>query len=367
MGMMRILKNILLCICIVFFVSGCSDFNTSNVNLSGICFSAVKASTASAYYLSKEGTLYCKGADIDASAYVKYQDEKNGIVAYNVKSFGEIYRGGYYINNSNDLYLWNTEELPLLNYNTSKAHAKILENVKFVRFGNDCVIFIDISDNMYLIGDFHGETYSVNAPKFIANNVKWADIRGKAVVWTDYSGKFDFYGETQVFSNDDLIDLKNQISESWVEQIEIHDHFILLVKDNDLWFYGDYKRFMSEHHGRNDDFVLEFLPLKENVEVFSASSTVIMALDFAGEAFVWGECVSNGYDNPDDTLFKYYEEYRIANNVKNIYTSGACICYVDVNGSSHIFHAGGWPDFYGNSVDAENVGLEREPNTWIKE
>ena len=84
------------------------SFHSADLHfLENVELSEIHADADAAYYLSEDGTLYCSGANSDAGAYVVYQDKKQGIVAENVVSFGEMSNGGYYIDRNNNLYIYN--------------------------------------------------------------------------------------------------------------------------------------------------------------------------------------------------------------------------------------------------------------------
>ena len=106
---------------LMMFSTSCNEnFNTAHINLYNVKLVDMCITSSSAYYLSETGTLYSPGADPNASHYVLYQNPEKGIVANNVKEFGEMVFGGFYIDNNNSLYIWNQYEQPLFNYKKEK-------------------------------------------------------------------------------------------------------------------------------------------------------------------------------------------------------------------------------------------------------
>ncbi len=47
----------------------------------------------------------------------------------------------------------------------------ILKDVKDVSLGTDCMVYIDINNNLYLVGELGDESYSIEQPKLLDNNV----------------------------------------------------------------------------------------------------------------------------------------------------------------------------------------------------
>lgn len=152
------------------------DFNTADINMADKSVIKVYADGSDAYYLTSDGTLYSPGADIDAGRYVSYKNQKAGIVGENVVDFGRMIRGGYYITSNNELWLWNTDDIPALNYKANKQ-AKISDDVIFVKSdGAYALIYIDKLGNLYLRGEFNQAVYTAENPKLLASNVRAADI-----------------------------------------------------------------------------------------------------------------------------------------------------------------------------------------------
>ena len=142
MGVISKILIYVMLLCLIIPFSACEgDFRTANISLYGIELSEVQAHSSAVYYLSKDGVLYCTGADSDASSFVEYQDPSKGIVALNVKSFCELSAGGCYINRSNELYMWNRDPLPLYGYDKKEKHMKVLEDITFVTASLYCMIY----------------------------------------------------------------------------------------------------------------------------------------------------------------------------------------------------------------------------------
>lgn len=100
----------------VFLLSGC-DFNRArNLNLYDKKIVSAIFHPTGAYYLDDQGTLYSPGADIDASCFVLYQNQKEGVVAEHVVDFGPFSFGGYYLTEKNELYIWSRDKIDWCNY-----------------------------------------------------------------------------------------------------------------------------------------------------------------------------------------------------------------------------------------------------------
>ena len=139
---------------------------------------------------------------------------------------------------------------------------------------------------------------------------------------------------------------------------------MVLLKNGELWFYGDYQRFIEGSDEKKSEKELHLLC--ENVCAISNSYDAFGALDAENRFFVWGKCWENDGENSDKTNRLYVEKRLISDQAKSIHLGAATIGYVDINGASHIYHSGGYVDFYGNSTKDRCVGLNREPVTWIE-
>ena len=323
-----------------------------------VALSEVYAHSGAAYFLSKEGTLYCTGADSDSAAYVVCQNPSKGIVAENVKSFGELIGGGYYINQKDDLYIWNETAIPLYGYNQTAEQAKILENVKFVAPGIDCFIYIDTNSNLYLIGKFGEEIYSIENPKQLAKNVTCADIKNTSILWAESNGTFNGYGNTDTGMTEKL---NARFKDSIITNIYI-GNFVSILSNQQLWYYGDYEKLVTGKGSQSVGLTM----LSDNIAKVSCSASTIVALGTNRTALIWGRCISNDAQQTDLPQFEYYEEFSLAKNAENVYVSDSCVCFIDTTGKSNIFYFGGWPAFYGNSTKDACVGIKRNPIQWIK-
>lgn len=345
---------------ILLSFSSCFNFNTADINLQGITLSDVSATSSSAYFLATDGTLYCTGADPDAGDYVVYQNKDKCIVATDVKEYGTTSGGGYYINNSNELYIWNRNPLPIFNYNETGTHTKILENVKSANFYTNSVLYIDTSNNLY----FANESDNINKPMLIDNDVADFCLYNHNILWIA-NGTLNFLninGDTSA----DIEQLKAQLSELNLTNINATNNYITFLADNNLWFYGDYDNFISGYHNNhNSNPTNELKLLKDDILSMSCAYNTILATDSNNSAYLWGRCISNGIENTSIPEFDFFENLKIADNVKSIYTSDGFVCYIDNNDASQIYHAGGWTSFYGNSTSDEYVGVNREPVTWV--
>ena len=340
-------------------LSSCA-FNTlsTDISLNDVKLIEVYAHSAAAYYLSREGTLYCTGADTDAASFVVYEDAKNGIVAQNVKLFEELVGGGCYIDNNDDLYLWNESQISLLGYGSPNKHTKILSGIKFVSAYSKCLIYIDMDSNLYLVGSFLGEDFSVDNPKLLDKNVSCADIYDERIVWARNDGEIDGYGkiDSAAFNK-----LNAVLSEASFLDISVAKDFIVVLCNNELWFFGDYQMLVTGEKTESN----QLIQLGKNITKVSCSRRTIAALNDNGNMLLWGRCVSNSAQDTRSPCFEYCEKLCLAEKALNVFVSDSCICYIDENGYSCIYYASGWPLLYGNSTDDSCVGIKREPTKWI--
>ena len=304
---MRIIRKtticvILLCIATILFACG-SDFHTANISLYEVELSEVQAHCGAAYYLSKDGTLYSTGADSDTASFVSYQNSSKGIVAENVKCFGEYVGGGYYVDLENNLYMWNEDALPLFGYFEEEKHQKILDNVNFASSSGSSLIYVDMNFDLYLIGLFAEEMYSIEKPKLLAKDVICADINNNGVVlWANNKGHIGFYGNI----NSSIIEELNvQFADSHIMDIGLEKDYIAILSNSQLWYYGDYDKLVSGKASQITGLTM----LKKDVLRISCSINTIMALDAGGSAFLWGRCVSNDGQNTESVQFEFVENF----------------------------------------------------------
>ncbi len=190
-------KVCILLLILMIGLTGCLDYNTADINMAGIPLEDIYVGGSSEYYLSEDGILYSPGANVDAGRYVVYQDSKKGIVAENVRTFGLMSYGGYYITNDDELYIWNLHKLPLYNYNHRRHHKMILKDVKYVSLETDCMVYIDINNNLYLVGEFNDESYSIEQPKLLDNNVVDFSWGKGFLLWERMDGIIKSYGDIE--------------------------------------------------------------------------------------------------------------------------------------------------------------------------
>ena len=356
MGIKR--HSLLLILLCVFFIFPSCNVNTSlSKNLYGIKLKEVKATVSSAYFLSEAGTLYCTGTDSDASSFAVFENKKENIVAKNVRFFTEITNGGCFINQNNDLYIWNKNNLPLYNYNQSDGIKKVKNNIKYVDSYSRAIIYVDNDLNLFLIGVFGGKEYKIDSPKFLADNVSFATIHNSCVVWFDKNGNFSWFGKEQDFFVEEL---QIKFADKSISQIGLTDKFLLVLSNDELWFVGDYSFLCSGIESKKNSFKL----LCNNVSSFSCDTKTIGTITNNKELFVWGRCISNDQKNTETPEFEYYEKLKLTDDAINIYVSDSFICYIDTFLSSNIYHDGGWEYFYGNSTQDTCVGINRAPVKW---
>lgn len=344
----------------MMFSTSCNEnFNTAHINLYNVKLVDMCVTSSSAYYLSETGTLYSPGADPNASHYVLYQNPEKGIVANNVKKFGEMVSGGFYIDNNNSLYIWNQYEQPLFNYKKEKTHYKILDNVIFADFDLYYMVYLDENNILYLVGEFNNEIYDINHPKLLGKNVTYVTANDGKIIWADDSGEFHCYGEVDA---ELLKHLNSQFSGKSVKKIELVDDSVVMICDNKLWYYGDYSNLITG----NDSHSRSLFILKENITDFSCSWRTIAALDQQGNVLIWGRCISNNSKNTTTPQFEYYTAKNLTQNAKKVFATDSGIGYIDTNGNSQIYYYGNYHSFYGNSTQDFCVGINRAPYTWNK-
>ena len=349
-----------ICMLFVFVFTGCSSFNTAKINLYNIKLQKVLATSSSAYYLSEEGTLYCPGADSDAGSFVLYSDKRSGVVAKNVTDFGEMSSGGYYINKDNELYVWNSYVNRLYGYNEIKTHTKILSGVKKIIFDLYYAVYIDVEDNLFLIGEFNDQKYSVESPKLLATDVSVFDTYEGTILWIDTKGEIELYGN----SDKTFLDLKI-INEKFdgenIVDISLERYQVFILQKDELWCYGDYDGLINGSKQGLQKNVM----LKNGVCDFETSINTLVAIDIYGNAYLWGRCLSNDRSYTSEPIYKYYDGLKVAEKVTSVSVSDGSFGYVDSQGRSKIYYSGGFSSFYGNSTKDEYVGIMREPAEWI--
>ncbi len=355
-------KVCILLLILMISLTGCLDYNTADINMAGIPLEDIYVGGSSAYYLSEDGILYSPGANVDAGRYVVYQDSKKGIVAENVRTFGLMSYGGYYITNDDELYIWNLHKLPLYNYNHRRHHKMILKDVKGVSLETDCMVYIDINNNLYLVGEFSDESYSIEQPKLLDNNVVDFSWGKGFLLWERMDGTIKSYGDIET-SEFYIAKLKEVLDDSEIQLINIDGDMMLVLQGGKLWFYGDYEKLITGECSTNEyDWIL----LKQDVINVSTASVTLACVDSQGGLYIWGKCLSNGLEDTTKVHFDYYEDYKVASDAKIVCVNYGFFGYIDTAGNSKVFNYGGPKGFYGNSTDDECVGINREPITWVK-
>lgn len=365
MGMIFNLKQRIsvfaICMLFVFVFTACSNFNTAKINLSNIKLEKVIATSSSAYYLSEDGTLYCPGADSDAGSFVLYSDKKSGVVAKNVTDFGEMSGGGYYINKDNELYVWNSSVKPLYGYNEIKTHTKILSGVRKIVFDLYYAVYIDVEDNLFLIGEFNAQEHSVESPKLLATGVSVFDTYEGTILWTNKKGEIELYGN----SDKSFLDLKimnEEFDGKSIVDISLERYQVFILQKDELWCYGDYDGLINS----NKQGLQKNIMLKKGICDLETSINTLVAIDVYGNAYLWGRCLSNDRSYTSEPLYKYYNGLKVAEEVISVSVSDGSFGYVDSQGRSKIYYSGVFSRFFGNSTKDENVGIMREPAEWIR-
>ena len=384
-GLISIVWMALIVFLMVFLLDMILSFHSADLHfLENVELSEIHADADAAYYLSEDGTLYCSGANSDAGAYVVYQDKKQGIVAENVVSFGEMSNGGYYIDRNNNLYIYNAVNLPFYDYKKDR-HKLIVENVISAQVSPERIMYIDTNHDLYYASSEHAyrcfggkNPNSLERPLKIASGVSriiYESSNSEFLVYLDLEGKIQIFGVTDqeelsyvsdLIYLEDMLYFKEQFQDFEIQEISSFGkrNRLVLLKNGELWFYGDYQRFIEGSDEKKSEKELHLLC--ENVCAISNSYDAFGALDAENRFFVWGECWENDGESSDKTNRLYVEKRLISDQSKSICVAGSVIGYVDIHGTSRIYHIGRYNDFYGNSADAERVGLNRDPVTWVE-
>lgn len=344
------MKRIAAALLSVLFLSGCGTVRTAQTDLHDVPLARVWATSSAAYYLGQDGTLYSPGADSDAASYVCYLDKKRGIVVENVRFFEEIVGGGCYINGKKELCLWNENDLPLYGYHKKDGHAAVCDGVVFVKCCGGHMIFLKENAELYLAGSFGGEDYPIDKAKLLGRDVVSADTDGNLVVWADASGEIFSYGDEAGVAWFERQEWSDQFRGTAVTGICLQNDYAAVLSSGDFWLCSE-----------ND------MELKcENIKEISCTREMFVALESDGAVRVWGKCVANDAEKTKIPEYCTLNGEKIADEAISVWVSGGCLCYVDKNGKSHVYYAGGWPGFYGNATKDTCVGIGREPNTWVE-
>ena len=386
---MIVLISIVVCIMFLVFAVYIMDailsFHTADLDfLYDVELSEIEVDYSKAYYLSTDGTLYCAGADSDAGSYVVYQDKKQGIVAENVASFGIMSYGGYYIDRNNNLYIYNENNISFYGYKRDR-HKLIMENVISAQVSPERIMYIDTNHDLYYASSEHAyrcfggkNPNSLERPLKIASGVSriiYESSNSEFLVYLDLEGKIQIFGVTDkeelsyvsdLIYLEDMLYFKEQFQDFEIQEISSFGkrNRLVLLKNGELWFYGDYQRFIEGSDEKKSEKELHLLC--ENVCAISNSYDAFGALDAENRFFVWGKCWENDGENSDKTNRLYVEKRLISDQAKDIHLDAGAIGYVDIDGASHIYCSGGYDGFYGNSTKDRYVGLNRDPVTWVE-
>lgn len=336
------------------------DFNTADINMADKSVIKVYADGSDAYYLTSDGTLYSPGADIDAGRYVSYKNQKAGIVGENVVDFGRMIRGGYYITSNNELWLWNTDDIPALNYKANKQ-AKISDDVIFVKSdGAYALIYIDKLGNLYLRGEFNQAVYTAENPKLLASNVRAADITENLIVWLSDENEFGFFGTLGDWC--DFNDLKTAgVDFNKDITLSANADYLLILQGSKLWYYGDYGKITGKQETVAADMVL----LSDSAASYACDREKIVVINNDEAAYFWGKyfCVTDGGERND----RYFENEKITDGVISVTVNRDYIGFASKDYRSKVFGISDVWQFCGNSVRPEEyIGLNSTPITWVK-
>lgn len=354
-----------LCVIICLLFSGC-DFKMVDIPMNDKDLAALEVRPISGYYLASDGTLYSRGADSDASAFVCYQDAKKGIVAENVRSFGTMLCGGYLVTNNNSLYIWNRDKIPLYNYEKNKTLCKIADNVKTASVSKDMLFYTDLQDNLYFAGTYEETDLTVNISnaKLLAENGVYYYPCLPEIVWIEKSGKISSCsletGKSQVVEYLESLSIDPPDENI---RIQTYNNSVLFLEHGKLRFFGDY----DELVGKSKSGILSETVLLENVIEFSLNDGLLIAIDSNHVAYAWGECLANGKDNTEEPVYERCEKTPIIDQVKYVYVSDKQgVCFIGCDGRTKSFaNLDGWT-FFGDSVENGCIGIHNDPVVWTK-
>ena len=234
-----------------------------------------------------------------------------------------------------------------------------LQRILFVAFFDDC----DLTANLFDLNDQRCASCQCIINVAVIPCSPIIKGIGKIRQFHLFCIEIQFFGTT---TDENLLYIKDYFQDAKIQDITwANEDSILVLTDGKLWFYGNYQ-YLTEGVG-DSKTSKELKLLCENVcSVSSNAWNALGALDSENQFFVWGRCLTNDAEHIEEPEYEYVEKRLISDCAKAIHLSGATISYIDVNGASHIYHSGGWIDFYGNSTNDKQVGINREPVTWIK-
>ncbi len=343
-------------ILIAFLLTSCGkEWQSTSLDLAEKNLAEAKVSTNYAYYLSEDGALYSAGADPDASAYVSYQEKKDGIVAYNVYSFGTMLNGGYYITKDHSLYIYNSRKIESYGYTQKYSQTKILNGVLDASFEKDYFIWRDTEQNLYLAGNFGEKSYPITAPLLLAESAVAFSCRDSSILWVTSEGTLSSLGdipEDFLLKADEIPNLEK------IQKIRLEKDCVILLCDNTLFVLG-HALFLE------DDEEATLTKIADNITDFDSSHRTLGAKTENGDFLLWGRIIAGSSNKPDTPYYEFVTEKKIGENVKSIFVWDSSAGYIDSNGKSKIFHSGGWSDFYGNSTNDSFVGIYDTPRIWV--
>ncbi len=361
----RILKILLVTGIAVFIfaallLTSCNnEWQSADLDLAEETLSQANVSATYAYYLSKDGTLYCAGADYDASAYVLYQEKKDGIVAYDVSSFGTMLNGGYYITGDHSLYIYNSREIASYGYTKKYTHTKILSEVLDASFEKDYFLWMDTEQNLYLAGFFGDKHYPITSPLLLAESTVAFCCRDRSILWVTSEGTLSSFGD---FPEDFSVKLEEIPNLEKIQKIQLEKDCAILLCDHTLFVLGN-ALFLE-----NGEKEAALIKIADNITDFDSSHRTLGAKTENGDFLLWGRIIAGSAKKTDAPHYEFVTEKKIGENVKSIFVWDSSAGYIDSNGKSKIFHSDiGWTGFYGNSTEDSIVGIYNTPRTWIKQ
>lgn len=282
-----------------------------------------------AFYLTSSGSLYSPGGEHDMGCYTLYADDSIGLVATDVKDFGKLHNGGYYVTKANELYIWNYNQLNDIGYTQSKKFQQVLSNVSWasicIHNSKDAFMtYIDMKNNLYICGKFNKEIIPSSSPKLLDSSVVCAQATTKNIIWFDESGNYNIYGDTKDFEYfDKNVLIENNIKK--VNRFEISNDslsngntgYILMLSDDKLWYYGNLKRI-----GLSAENKIDIVMLSEDIIDFSGDYRTIMGVNNQGEGKVWGYFLSNSNDEQQAPPYEKYNGKTMIHNVKGVTVGG---------------------------------------------
>lgn len=353
------------CTVVLLLLSGCSLFQSNHFN--AYDKQVIKAKTGYNYalYLEKNGTLYSPGSIDDAGDYILFLDETNGIVAENVRDFGTMSWGGYYIDNQNDLYIFNHQRINLYQYKPSDRFKKILNDIKCAYVTNDDLYYQDMNGDLFFAGIIDGREYSLDEHTKVGENVSCQDYD----YWIENDNTLHTFSNR--ITDTELVAAANENMKALpdVTKMKVSNECILLLADKELWYIGDIdylKQNGFELQDRENKNIVS-VKLADDIVDFDANAQTIAAVKSDGTAFGWGKLLMNGDTEQQKPIIEYHDDAVPLNisDVESVHVGGdEHITFVTKEHHTKVFTSNDF-GFCGNSTENEFIGVKSTPKTWV--